>query len=58
MKRSELLRRLRQSGAELLREGGAHTIYRNPRTGLLIPVPRHKEINERLAEKILRDADS
>jgi len=49
---------LRQSGAELLREGGAHTIYRNPRTGLLIPLPRHKEINERLAEKILRDANS
>ncbi|MBI2897176.1 MAG: type II toxin-antitoxin system HicA family toxin [Deltaproteobacteria bacterium] len=50
MKRTDLLRRLRRAGVELLREGGSHTIFCNPRTGRLIPVPRHTEINERLAE--------
>jgi len=44
------------SGAELVREGGSHTIYRNGRTGVLIPVPRHAEIGETLARKIVRDA--
>ncbi len=42
------------SGAELLREGGSHTIFRS-RTGALIPVPRHTEIGESLARKIVRD---
>jgi len=43
------------SGAELLRAGGSHTIFRS-RTGMLVPVPRHAEIGEGLARKIVRDA--
>ncbi len=43
-----------ESGAELVREGGSHTIFRS-RTGALIPVPRHAEIGESLARKIVRD---
>jgi predicted RNA binding protein YcfA (HicA-like mRNA interferase family) len=58
MKRRDLEARLRALGVVLLREGGSHSIFRNPRTGQLIPVPRHAEINERLAEKILRDAQA
>jgi len=56
VKRRELVRELLALGAVLVREGASHTIYQNPRTGQNIPVPRHAEINERLAEKILRDA--
>jgi predicted RNA binding protein YcfA (HicA-like mRNA interferase family) len=43
------------SGAELVREGASHTIFRG-RNGKLIPVPRHAEIGESLARKIVRDA--
>ena len=45
-----------ESGAERVREGASHTIFRNGRTGTLIPVPRHAEIGESLARKIVRDA--
>ena len=56
MKRKDLIRELVRHGAELVREGGSHTIYRNQRTGELIPVPRHGEVAEKLAQKIVRDA--
>jgi mRNA interferase HicA len=39
----------------LVRHGGKHDIYHNPKTGATQPVPRHKEINELLARKKLRD---
>jgi mRNA interferase HicA len=55
-KRKDLIRDMLDSGAELVREGGSHTIFRNGRTGTLIPVPRHAEIGESLARKIVRDA--
>ena len=54
-KRKDLIREMLDSGAELLREGGSHTIFRS-RTGTLVPVPRHAEIGEGLARKIARDA--
>jgi predicted RNA binding protein YcfA (HicA-like mRNA interferase family) len=56
MKRRDLLRRSRECGTEPIREGGSHSIFRNPRIGLLAPVPRHTEVNDRLADKIIRDA--
>jgi mRNA interferase HicA len=34
------------------REGGRHTIYTNPANGAKAPVPRHAEIDNRLACKI------
>ncbi len=55
-KRKDLVREMLDSGAELVREGGSHTIFRNGRTGTLIPVPRHAEIGESLARRIVRDA--
>jgi mRNA interferase HicA len=57
MKRKELVRRLAELGAVFVREGGRHSYYVNPRTGDAIPVPRHTEIKEGLAKKILRDAE-
>ncbi len=53
MKRLELVRRLEEMGCVLLRHGGRHDIFHNPRTGYSEPVPRHREINEVLAKRIL-----
>jgi mRNA interferase HicA len=55
MKRSDLIARLEAAGCTLLRHGSKHDIYHNPRTGRSQPIPRHREINEVLAKKILRD---
>ena len=55
MKRRDLVKKLGDGGCQLLRHGGRHDIYHNPSTGKSQPVPRHKEINEVLAKKILRD---
>ncbi len=55
MKRRELVARLEGAGCQLLRHGAKHDIYHSPATGKSQPVPRHVEINERLARKILRD---
>jgi mRNA interferase HicA len=54
MKRRELLRKLQNEGRVLLRSGGNHDIYVNPKTGKKQPGPRHSEIDERLVEHILR----
>ena len=54
MKRLDLVRRLEEMGCTLLRHGGRHDIYHNPRTGRSEPVPRHREINEVLAKRIIR----
>jgi predicted RNA binding protein YcfA (HicA-like mRNA interferase family) len=45
---------LEQAGCYLIRHGSKHDIYHNPRNGKTEPVPRHQEINERLAKKIIK----
>ena len=57
MKRRRLLAYLREHGCELLREGGRHSIFYNPRNNRTSSVPRHAEINDFLARKICRDLD-
>jgi mRNA interferase HicA len=52
VKRHELISHLHRNGCCLEREGGRHTIYRNPANGKKVPVPRHAEIENRLARKI------
>ena len=54
MKRKELERQLRRAGCVLKREGASHSLWVNPRTGVMEAVPRHEEIKELLARKILR----
>ena len=49
MKRVDLVKRLEKGGCKLLRHGAKYDIYFNPDKGLSQPVPRHREINERLA---------
>ena len=53
MKRLDLVRRLETMGCILLRLGGRYDIYHNPDTGNSEPVPRHREVNEILAKRII-----
>jgi hypothetical protein len=54
MKRESLLRHLRLNGCFLKREGGAHSLWCNPKTGQVEAIPRHNEIADILAKKICR----
>ncbi len=54
MKRNDLLRKLLEMKCNLIRHGGKHDWYQNPRTKMAQPVPRHNEINEFLAKAILK----
>ncbi|MEY2976440.1 MAG: type II toxin-antitoxin system HicA family toxin [Prochlorotrichaceae cyanobacterium] len=55
MKRKDLEKRLRMAGCYLKREGSAHSLWINPNTGIVETVPRHSEIKEFLARKILKN---
>jgi predicted RNA binding protein YcfA (HicA-like mRNA interferase family) len=57
VKRRDLVRHLEAHGCEMLREGGSHSVYVNRIAGKATAVPRHRELNEFLAQKILRDLD-
>ena len=57
MKRIDLIRHLERHGAQLLREGGHHSVYVNRSAGKTSTVPRHREINEFLAHKICKDLE-
>ncbi len=57
MKRAALLSHLRGHGCRLLREGGRHTVFVNPVQRKVSTIPRHREINDRLARKICRDLE-
>lgn len=54
MKRKDPERKLRFAGCHLKREGASHSIWINPNTGVTETVPRHNEIKENLAKKILK----
>jgi mRNA interferase HicA len=54
MKRVDLIRTIEGFGCELVRHGARHDWYRNPATGMSQPVPRHREIKEPLARRIIR----
>jgi predicted RNA binding protein YcfA (HicA-like mRNA interferase family) len=57
MKRIDLIRHLEAQGAQLLREGGNHSVYVNRTAGKTSTVPRHREINDFLAQKICKDLE-
>ena len=54
MKRVDLIKAIEASGCVLVRHGGRHDWNRNPVTGVSQPVPRHREIKEPLARRIIR----
>jgi len=45
---------LEQLGCVLLRHGSKHDWYQNPKTKVTQPIPRHREIKEHLAKRILK----
>jgi mRNA interferase HicA len=52
MKRRDFIRHLERQGCVLDREGGRHSIYRNPANGRSAAVPRHREIKDTTAGTI------
>lgn len=54
MKRKDLIKQIESMGCVLIRHGGKHDWYHNPKTKKSQPVPRHNEINENLAKHILK----
>jgi mRNA interferase HicA len=58
MKRRDLERRLRIAGCYLKREGTSHSLWINPKNGVMEAVPRHIEIKEPLAKKILKNLNA
>ena len=58
MKKTDLERRLRIAGCYLKRQGGSHSLWINPKTGAIETIPRHKEIKEPLAKKILKSLNA
>ena len=54
MKRVDLIKTIESFGCRLVRHGGKHDWYQNPTTGAAQAVPRHREIKERLARRIIR----
>ena len=57
MKRRDLIRHLEAHGCEMLREGGNHMVYVNRARRKPTAVPRHREVNEFLAQKICQDLE-
>ncbi len=42
------------AGCYLKREGASHSLWINPKTGQVEAIPRHQDIKEPLANKILK----
>jgi len=58
MKRRDLERKLRMAGCYLKRQGRSHSLWINPRNGVVEAIPRHNEIKEPLARKILKNLNA
>ena len=54
--RTRIVARLVREGWELARHGHEHDIYRHPRGGGLIVVPRHRELTPGVARSIAKKA--
>lgn len=52
MKRRELIKKLEEKGWYILRNGSNHDIYTDGER--IEPIPRHPDINERLAKSIIK----
>jgi len=55
MKRVELIKLLTAKGAVFVRHGSNHDIYMQPKNGNTEPVPRHNEVKEFMARKIIKN---
>jgi mRNA interferase HicA len=57
MKRLDLVRHLEAHGCQLLRERSNHGVYVNRAARKPSTIPRHREINDYLADKICKDLE-
>jgi predicted RNA binding protein YcfA (HicA-like mRNA interferase family) len=57
MKRIDLIRHLETHGVQFLREGSKHSVYVNRAAGKTSTIPRHRDINDFLAQKICKDLE-
>jgi len=58
VKRADLEKKLRIAGCYLKRQGRSHSLWINHKTGVIEAIPRHREIKEPLAKKILKALDA
>ena len=54
--RREVLAAMIAAGAIYVKEGGSHTVYRNPRTGAPLMLPRHEKISGGVAASLIKAA--
>ena len=54
MKRKELIKTITSMGCVFVRHGGNHDWYKNPQSGKSQAIPRHKEIEDGLAKRIIK----
>jgi len=57
MKRTDLVKHLKDNNCELIREGSNHAIYRNKINGKQSAVGRHQELDNLLCRKICKQLD-
>lgn len=55
MDRRKLEEHLREHGCEFDHHGGSHDVWRNPATGAMTSIPRHKTVKKPTARSICRD---
>jgi predicted RNA binding protein YcfA (HicA-like mRNA interferase family) len=58
MRRRDLERKLRIAGCYMKRQGASHSLWINPKNGAIEAVPRHIDIKEPLAKKILKNLNA
>ena len=54
MKRRDLIKNIEKMSCVLLRHGGNHDWYHNPKSKASQPIPRYREIKEYLANHIIK----
>ncbi len=54
MKRKDLLKIIESKDCVFVRHGGNHDWYRNPQVNKSQAIPRHKEIEDGLAKRIIK----
>ncbi|MBN2542092.1 type II toxin-antitoxin system HicA family toxin [bacterium] len=54
MNRKKLIKKIESMGCLFIRHGGNHDWYKNPLSGKSQPIPRHNEIEDGLAKRIIK----
>ena len=54
MKRNKIIKHIIENGCLFDREGSNHTVYFNPKTSKSSAIPRHREIDDILCNKICK----